>query len=184
MKVRVRQRFEHPDDVSVVHFNWTKKAESESDKDFMDRMTTNHEAHSASWQGVQYVDIDEVELPSRDTRDQWMPDFAQANGVKIDADWSQKLMPARVVLKKERERLQSEIDAELERPIPDAVEIMRKQRGLDKIREINASEDLEAEVYHMALQGLDARVAGGEPDKPQIRAKLQAKIAELQGGGN
>lgn len=101
--------------------------------------------------------------------------------VKKDYDWAVKLMPEHIIKKRHLKRLQKELDDELEKPSPDAVALIKKQRECDKCRDMKAGNQNEDPYWiEVALKNLDKRVSGGEPDKPEIRKKLQDKLKELK----
>lgn len=173
MKVRVIKGDVEFDDVSVVHFPWNKKLASETESEFMDRMTSKHPNKKTEWEGKEFIDIDDVDLPSRNTRDKWYPDLIN-NGeptVKVDTDWSIKLMKPEIIKGDCIKDMNIELDAELALEVPDAIKIAKLQRDKEKIQD----ED-DKTLYQRAIAGLDKRVDNGKADKPEIRAKLQAKI--------
>jgi hypothetical protein len=183
MKVRISKIKEEYNDVRVTNFNWSKKNPDETDEEFMDRMTINHPLHSKEgekWNNVSvYRDIDDSDLPEeRASRDQWFPDFEE-NGepmVKVDTDWSVKLMKPHII-KQDIIKSQKEIiDEELEKGLPDIVVLTKAQRRIEKVKGM-----VDQELFQEALNELDKRVANGKSDKVEIRAKLESKLRESNG---
>ena len=154
MKVRVHK--EDDDNVTVEIFPWHKKSESETDEQFMDRMTINHPIHGVKFNNKELHDIEDVDLPDRADRLKWYPDFSdESQKIKIDHNWERKLMPLHIIKQKHMDKVTSFEDHK-------------------KVAKMTDKEWLE-----QALKNLDDKVAKGEPDKPIIRQKLLSKIQNL-----
>lgn len=112
--------------------------------------------------------------------------------VKIDTDWSRRLMPAHCVRKRHLAIFDKEIDAELNGQDVDIKKISNVQRQREMVQIKRCTCPLVArdtcactcgyELFwaETALQNLDKRVAKGESDKPVIREKLQQILQKLK----
>lgn len=100
-----------------------------------------------------------------------------ADNLKIDTNWEVLLMPVQIIKGKHLAKINQDIDAELAKETPDSILVAKKQRELEKAKAYP-----DPSWYQIALANLDAKVAKGEPDKPVIRQKLQAKIDALRVG--
>jgi hypothetical protein len=98
--------------------------------------------------------------------------YYDGDTLKHDTDWEENLMSPGLICVKHKALLLAEIDEELGKNNPDAVELVRKDREFKKLH--HAKTPL-AEIYGLALKKLKA-----ENKKPKIQAKLQAKIDELE----
>lgn len=105
-------------------------------------------------------------------------EFKKEN-LKQDKEWNVMLMPEFIIGNKHKANLTSKMDIELDKQVPDPVKIMSWQRQREKV-----SGWTMLECYEQALANLDEKVQKGEPDKPIIRAKLKAKIKEINEGIN
>lgn len=170
------------DDVHIHSFNWALKSEEISDEDFIYAMTINHPKHGVDFLDKTCVIIDDSELPDRSTRDQWMP--CSENNIKIDVGWEEKLMPCWLIGHKSIKKYEAIIADELIKESPDPLILFQSNNAIEKLKKLaknsimGSNSDLS--LYEHALENLDARVVGGEDDKPIIREKLIAKIAELK----
>jgi hypothetical protein len=104
----------------------------------------------------------------------------KVENLKRDVNWSVQLMPDQLIKQKAIERQNKIIDSMLDQDDVDAVAVMREQRRCDRLKEEVASNRSKNKFWvQHALNELDRRSQDGEPDKPLIREKLQAKIGEL-----
>ncbi len=154
MKVRVHKKDD--DNVSFEVFPWRRKREDQTDEEFMDSLTINHPLHGDKFVGKEMFDIHHDELPAREDRNKWYPDFEHpTEKIKVDHNWERKIMPVDII----------------------------KQKHMDKITSFEdhkkAEKFTDKEWMQQALKNLDDKVAKGEADKPMIRAKLTAKIQQL-----
>ena len=155
-----------------------------------------------SWtSGLDYVDLDDVDLPSSDDsaglyHERWYFDGTPSlvNLVE-DTGWDSQLKPFALIRKEYKTRIRAALDAELADPTPDAVVLAGLQRDLDKIKETDemghtanlyestrrtaATDEFLDEFslfwYQKDLENLNAGV-----DRPAYRTKLEAKIAEIE----
>lgn len=146
--------------------------------------TWNQCKENPSIAGFQRKDLTESDIPKGVSIEQMYPDFEE-NGepyIKVDHDWSIKMMPDILIKKKREEKLKDEIKSEISKDSPDPLLVVKKRQELDESKENIANKGYNESVYwaEKALEGLDARVKGGEPDKPVIRKKLQDKLQELK----
>jgi len=124
--------------------------------------------------GLDGVEIEESDLPPHEYHEQLHFDGPCAKeNLKVDRAWNVQIMPECLIKEKHLKKLDAKIDAELEKENPDPVELARLQRKKEKAKGYCSKEWLQ-----QAMANLDARVEGGEPDKPLIRQKLQAKLNE------
>ncbi len=93
--------------------------------------------------------------------------------LKQDKEWKACLMPLFLIKQKHLARLNQIIDEAIADP-DDTRIALRTLREREKCTSWD-----EKQWYEQALVNLDARVSGGEEDKPVIRQKLQAKVNEL-----
>jgi hypothetical protein len=118
--------------------------------------------------------IDKSDLESRKQL------YWEGTEVKKDYEWNKRLMPDQLIKRKAINYIDSEMDKEIEKSTPDVVVLMKFQRDKDKLSKIKAGSDNEDPIWiEKAIEGLDRKVADGEPDKPEIRIKLQNKLGEL-----
>lgn len=89
--------------------------------------------------------------------------------LKVDIDWTKKLMPAWVIKQKHQDRLLRKLDAELAKDDPDPVALIKLQREKDQVKDWD-----DARMYQQAL----ANIEEDNKDKPGIVNKLNAKIQE------
>jgi len=107
-------------------------------------------------------------------------DYAQqlyfdGDTIAIDTDKVKGVMPANYIKMKHMTALNAEIDELLDSESPDAIEVAKLQRCLEKCK----PENNELFWYKQAEENLDKRVSNGKADKPVIRKKLAAKIKDL-----
>lgn len=123
-----------------------------------------------------FVDLDASDLPSEEGRDWYshgpltMDGDCKKENLKFDETWSIHLMPVDFLRRKHCGRLDKKIDLELEKPIPDQIQLMKWQREKEKCKEWNEKQCLEQAIKNLDEDG---------HDKPMIREKLAAKIKEL-----
>lgn len=170
------------ENISVHGFNWSKKPEKLSEEEYIYSLTTQHKIHKDKFEGKFFKIIDESELPSRSTRNQWMP--CDKNIIRVDEKWEEKLMPCWDIGRKEIFKNEKLISDELGKDTPDELFVFKLKRENDlfkkHIKDSFKNNDQSLFLYEKALSNLDSRVAEGESDKPVIREKLQAKIQELK----
>lgn len=118
--------------------------------------------------------IDKSDLESRKQL------YCDGQKIKKDLEWKIRLMPDQLIKRKHLNKLHSKIDEELEKQNPDSIALMKlhQEREFWKSKKCGAHNDCK-ETSKLALKNLDKKVSDGEPDKPVIRQKLLAKIAEL-----
>ena len=103
------------------------------------------------------------------------------NEIKKDLNWEVRLMPDHVIKKKYLKKLDDEVGAELAQENPDLTKIFKCQHALEKHKAIEATNQNDDSLWlEKAIEGLDAKVASGEPDKPKIRKILKDKIKQLK----
>lgn len=123
--------------------------------------------------GLEYVDIDESELPPQNQDGGNYFEQIHFDGpckkenIKQDKTWEKCLMPNFLIKQKQEKYLNDQLDAELAKEAPDTVEVIRISRQKDKLKTMT-----DEEVYQLALDNLDR----AELDKPVIRQKLQQKL--------
>jgi hypothetical protein len=118
--------------------------------------------------------IDKSDLESRKQL------YWEGTEVKKDLAWEKRLMPDQLIKRKAISNIESDIDIEIDKPIPDSVKLVKLQRDKEKLSKIKAGPHNEDVIWlNKAIEGLDRKVADGESDKPEIRQKLADKIAEL-----
>lgn len=131
--------------------------------------------------GLPYVDVaDSSFTPSNSEDGRYLEMFyfdgeCSLENLKLDAQWQVQLMPACVVQDKREKRLSRAIVEALKNAVVDAKEMAQLMYLWVQARSLPDAE----EVWGWALDGLDARVKNGEPDKPKIREQLQAKLQQL-----
>lgn len=96
--------------------------------------------------------------------------YYNGNTLKHDTGWNELLMPKSSIVQKHMKRLEKRFDAELAKPNPDAVSVVRLERDRKLFHK-----KPEKEIYQQALINLNE----DGHDKPKIRQKLQAKIESL-----
>jgi len=131
----------------------------------------NHNEHNGSC----------CDFPPVDHIDKWYLD--QNGNIQIDNSWDLKLMPVSVIYEKNNKIKNDIIDNELNQENPDVISLIRSMRSKEKTKlgaSLNADQSDIKKLYEEALSNLDYRVSNGEPDKPVIRQKLEAKIASFE----
>lgn len=92
--------------------------------------------------------------------------------LKVDKDWSVRLMPLPLIRKKFTPRICRTMEAELKKDSPNIPAIVKK------MSEIHLCEYWDDKKwYRQAVKDLDDRMAEGEKDKPVIREKLKVMIS-------
>lgn len=129
------------------------------------------------YEGLQWMLVDEVVYkPGADSRKQiYWEDINGVTEIKKDTTWDARVMPPHIIKKKFISKKGPELDTAIANPASTTLEVIQLQREIEK-----AKTWTEVEAYEKALEGLDARVAGGEADKPVIRQKLTEKILEVK----
>lgn len=128
-------------------------------------------------QGLPYIDIEENEAPVSESETGNYHEMIYFDGecelenLKQDKEWAAQLMPLFLIKQKQENFINTILDSELEKESPDVIEVVRKCREKEKLKNKN-----ESELYKMALENLSR----SEIDKPIIREKLIAKIEELK----
>lgn len=119
------------------------------------------------------------DFPATNHIDKW---YLDGNGnIQVDSNWDLKLMPKSIIHSKNIALKNEIIDSELENETPDLLTIIRASRSIEKVKSEAKITGIETQyIYEQALANLDDRVTNGEPDKPVIRQKLEAKIASFQ----
>lgn len=130
--------------------------------------------------GLEYIDIDSSELPLIDNSSGIYQEmlYIEDQTIKIDDKWQLMLMPNFLVKKKYINYLRSSVDSELSKDSPDHIELVRNYRKLEIAKETKSEDDSDGDLFwtQKALEGL----ARAETEKPVIKAKLEAKIVELE----
>lgn len=121
-----------------------------------------------------YIIVDKNSIPANDYAEQL---YIEDDILYKDESWEKIVMPPALIKRKHIDKLKKEIDVLLEDPATAPIDIIKKQREIEK-----SASYPDPSWYPIALQNLDERVAKGEPDKPVIRQKLQAKIDALSIG--
>lgn len=126
-------------------------------------------------QGLDWFLIDKKPDKSQlESRKQLMHD---GDRVVVDTHWEHRLMPDHLIKRKALAKCEADLDAALSVATPDAVTVARCQRDVEKLkREPADNGNSNKRLAQIALDGLDARVAGGESDKPSIRLQLQRLV--------
>lgn len=175
MKVRIHKQDD--DNIAVEVFPWHLKEAGQTDEEFMDSKTINHTEHGKKFIGKEYHDLHVNDLPPREHREKWYPDFEHpTEKIKIDHNWERKLMPLHHIKNKHTTNIITELDNELNKKNPDTIRALRFYVEHEKSKKLS-----EKEWYEQAIINLDAKVAKGEADKPIVREKLLAKIQQLKG---
>lgn len=178
MKIRV---FNLNDEVKWTVFPWNKKIDSETDEEFMDRMSVNHKNFIPELKTAQYIDMARDEFPhpnyavGEEDEMLYFDGEVTKENLKKDINFDIRLMSDETIRKKILKKEIQNLDIELEKQAPDPIKILKIQRKIEKLKKEKDSKVL----AQLALDGLNERVAHGESDKPIIRQKLQAKISEL-----
>lgn len=132
-------------------------------------------------QGLEWFLCDNDDLPSKEGLESRKQLYHDGNSVKVDTDWSIRLMPDQLIKKKYLKKLSEKIDAELDSNVQDPINVIKLQRQYEVCKSKKAGIHNEDCFWtELALDSLDSRVTGGESDKPKIREKLNAKIQELK----
>ncbi len=98
------------------------RLEGETDDVFLQRIC-DMDAPKIGLGGIPFDDMDKINLPERATRDKWRGNTQQ--GVYVDNS---------VVTKNERiQAIQGQIDAELDKPMPNAGLVLKLQRDIRTI---------------------------------------------------
>lgn len=133
-------------------------------------------------EGLEWFICDHEDLPSKSDCESRKQLYHDGNSVKIDTDWSIRLMPDQLIKKKHLARLCKKIDAELEKETPCPISLAKLQRShsicKDKKAGVNNDDHFWSKI---ALENLDDHEASGGEEKKTICEKLKAKIKELQG---
>lgn len=111
-----------PDGVSVIHPIYSKKKDTETEDEFLERIRLKA-VRGINLESYPYDFIDDSSLPQdRDNRDKWRG--SQGVGVSVDNS---------VVTKAEKiAQIENDIDAELDEVNPDMVKVAKLQRKLQK----------------------------------------------------
>jgi hypothetical protein len=121
-------------------------------------------------------DIDKSDLESR--KQLYWEIKNGENIIKKDLSWEKRLMPDHIIKKKYLKKIENNLDVELKKDIPSEIEVAKLNRQYQKVFQEKAGTHNENSFWiDIALAGLDDRVKNGEPDKVEIRKKLQ----ELKG---
>lgn len=118
---------------------------------------------------VSFMTVDNSLISEKSTAKLYVEDGV----LKKDSNYDKRLMKTNEIVFKQKNKLNLEIDEELSKENPSIITIEKKKLDLVKLDNEFSSEN----IFQIALDGLDARVAKGEPDKPIIRQKLQEKVA-------
>jgi hypothetical protein len=106
--------------------------------------------------------------------------YVEPNSIEIKKDlaWEKVLMPDQLIKRKHINHLQSLLDAELDKQSPDPVTVVKMQRQIQKEHAIPASAGNDSEYWlEKSIEGL----ARAPKQKPEVEAKLNAKLQELRG---
>lgn len=133
-------------------------------------------------QGLEWFLCDNDNLPSKEGLESRKQLYHDGDSVKVDTDWSVRLMPDQLIKKKHLKKLSEKIDAELDSNVQDPINVIKLQRQYEFCKSKKAGVHNEDNFWsELALENLDARVENGESDKKTIRKKLKEKIKELKG---
>lgn len=99
--------------------------------------------------------------------------------IKKDLAWEKILMPDQLIKKKHLKAIQDEIDLEAAKQNPDVIKIVKKQSELRQAQNEPAGSKNESAFW--AQKAIDGLARASKP-KPQIAAKLAAKLQELTNG--
>ena len=133
-------------------------------------------------EGLEWFICDHEDLPSKSDCESRKQLYHDGDSVKVDTDWSIRLMPDQLIKKKYLSRLNKKIDDELEKSSPDAVELLKLFRLYTSCKERKAGVHNEDSFWvKTALENLEESVEDGNHDKKSIRTKLKQKIKELDG---
>ena len=89
MKVRIL--YQDDGSVHIIHPAIKSKREDESEEDWLNRVFTKAMVEGG-FSNLEYDDIDESELPSREFRDAWIG--SKGNGISIDPIKKQQIIDA------------------------------------------------------------------------------------------
>lgn len=140
-------------------------------EDFIE-MTFENVKFPEHTKGLEYIDLKASDVPVSNSRTGNYQEMIHFDGsckkenLKQDKNWEAVLMPTFLIQQKHYARVNKKINSE---------SVFSYQLEKEKCKNWS-----EYEWYEQALKNLDERVADGEPDKPQIREKLKAKIKKLK----
>lgn len=119
------------------------------------------------------------EIPQ--TKQHWEQLYAQNGQLLCDENWESLLMPGWLVKKKALEDLELQIDSSNDEN--EKMNLMIQHNYLHKKPWGDENGKTNQFWLQKGLEGLDKRVQEGKADKAVVRQKLQAKLAELENGG-
>ena len=166
-KVRL---FKHDDNsVAITCFSWNRKLDSETDKQFMDRMSIDHINFPDHLKKLSFVDILDTDLPKTDNKNgSYMEQiYIEDKAVKFDENWDCCVKPIFLIKKDYVEAIKDKINVELLRASPDTLKLIKLQKDLGDYKDFT-----DKDWYQKALDMLNESGA----DKPLIQQKLLEKI--------
>lgn len=89
--------------------------------------------------------------------------------ITVDTDKTKTIMPPKFIKAKEIAYQKALIDSELTKETPDAVELLRAQRKIEKVVTMT-----DTETYEMAIENLSR----AETAKPEVEAMLREKVGK------
>jgi len=129
--------------------------------------------------GLEYILIKMSEFPEMDGIEKlYFDGGVKKENLKTDHNYEFKLMTHFKIKFDHIDKLEKDIDSELDKNNPDMTLVLKNKIKIEKLK---SGEIGKLEIYKIALDNLDKRVADGKPDKPIVRKKLQDKIKELEG---
>ncbi len=175
MKTRIFKK----EDGSVIYSTPQKKYQG--GYFFGEKELTFADCNFGEFSTLPYIDVDTSDLVESDSNTGNYHEMIYFDGpchkdnLKQDKTWDAQLMPSFLVKEKYLSRLNSEIDLVLSKEnseANDVLEILKINRQKDV-----ASKNNDPQFWlEKSIEGLDERVAKGEPDKPKIRQRLEALI--------
>lgn len=107
--------------------------------------------------------------------------YHEGNKLKKDLEWSVRLMPDQLIKRKLLNRIKKEMSEEAAKPEGNLQKFIKLMDQMNQTQEKKAG-ILNEDCFwcEKALEGLDARVAKGEADKPEVRKLLKKRIKELE----
>jgi len=168
MKCRIIKRL----DGSVI-YSWP----SSKNRDVFDSIRLPEEL---GFNGLESIILDDSEIPISNSQTGNYHEMIYFDGpctkenLKQDKNWEVMLMPVFLIKQTYEKRLNEKIDLELNKEDSDLKQIFKWQQELKSLSEYS-----DLKWYQQALINLEDSVRLGNPDKPLIKQKLNAKISSL-----
>lgn len=128
---------------------------------------------------IEYSETHEIDSNFKDGVD-YEAIYIENGEVKKDPSFDKILMPVHFIKTKRFKKVIQNLKKESESENTNTNKMAAYSAELNLLKAVK--EDDELFYYKLAKKGLDERLADGEPDKTEIRSKLESKINELEGG--